>query len=76
MLECDFCACYSPEPGKGWAAYLWDDEIDAPGVRVYCPVCANTWFGLRPEVAAMYLCMWNPPTGDGPNLARDKGAGS
>ena len=22
MLECDFCGCYTPKPGKGWVAYL------------------------------------------------------
>ena len=67
MLECDFCGCYSPEPGKGWAAVRrYDPEgVDGLCVAVYCPPCAAAEFGHRPDVAARYVCLFEPPD---PNL--------
>jgi len=63
MLECDFCGCYTPKPGKGWAAYLEGEpsRIDEPGVVIYCPPCAAAFFGFRPDVAARYVCIFDPP---------------
>jgi hypothetical protein len=60
MLECDFCGCFSEKPGKGWAAYRVDDrvEIEAPFVAVYCPPCAASQFGHRPDLAAEYVCVF------------------
>ena len=77
MLECDFCGCYSPNPGKGWAAYHPEDAdgFDESGVRVYCPACANAWFGHRPEAAAKHVCIWKPPPDSRPKLDRTEGAG-
>ena len=63
MLECDFCGCYSPKPGKGWAAVrTYDPEgIDGLCVAVFCPPCAAAELGHRPEVAAEYVCIWEQP---------------
>ena len=63
MLECDFCGCYSPKPGKGWAAVRrYDPEgIDGVWVAVYCPPCAAAELGHRPDVAARYVCVFEPP---------------
>ena len=51
MLECDFCGCYSPKPGKGWfAVRRYDPEgIDGVSVAVFCPPCAAAEFGHRPR---------------------------
>ena len=48
MLECDFCACYSPD-GKGWVAYPGEEYagIDELGVLAFCPPCAAVVFGYR-----------------------------
>ena len=65
MLECDFCGCYTPKPGKGWVAYLGGGgepaRIDESGVVIYCPPCAAAFFGFRPDVAARYICIFDPP---------------
>jgi hypothetical protein len=60
VLECDFCGCYSEEPGKGWAAYRMEDRvgIEEPFVAVYCPVCAASEFGHRPGLGATYVCVF------------------
>ena len=34
--------------------------IDEPGVLIYCPPCAAAVFGLGPDVAAEYICIWEP----------------
>lgn len=62
MLECDFCGCYSPKPGRGWLAYLGDEQVrlDEPTVLIYCPPCAASVFGHRPDIAAEYDCIWEP----------------
>ena len=65
MLYCIECGCCSGELGKGWVAFRCDepdpDEGDAePGVAVYCPPCAAAEFGYRPDVAATYVCAWEP----------------
>ena len=61
MLECDFCGCYSPEPGKGWVAYPQKDYAsDEQAVLIYCPKCAGAEFGIRPDLAADYVCIWKP----------------
>ena len=66
MLECDFCGCYSPEPGKGWVAFPKEDHAgkDEPAVLVYCPPCAAAVFGHRPDVAADHVCIWKPMASD------------
>ena len=63
MLECDFCGCYSPEPTKGWVAFPNEDHAgkEEPGVLLYCPPCAAAEFGHRPDVAARYVCVFEPP---------------
>ena len=75
MLECDFCGCYSPKPGKGWAAVRrYDPEgIDGLCVAVFCPPCAAAEFGHRPDVAAEYVCIWEPLASDthGPSTEGD-----
>ena len=42
MIECDFCGCHTPKPGKGLAALLNGEpaRIDEPGVLIYFPPCA------------------------------------
>ena len=61
MLECDFCGCYAPKPGRGWVAYREkDDASDEQAVMVYCPPCAAAVFGHRPDLAATYVCIWKP----------------
>ena len=63
MLECDFCGCHSSEPGKGWAAVRrYDPErIDGLWVAVFCPACAASELGHRPDVAASHLCVFDRP---------------
>jgi hypothetical protein len=67
MLYCIECDCCSGGLGKGWVAFRCDDpdlEVnDPPAVLVYCPVCAAREFGYRPEVAANYVCAWEPIAG-------------
>ena len=62
MLECDFCGCYSPKPVRGWVAlYRADpDGIDEPRLAIFCPPCAASEYGYRPDVAANYECSWKP----------------
>lgn len=64
MLYCIECGCCSGELGKGWVAFRGDDadleRNDSPEVAIYCPQCAATGFGYRPEVAAKYVCAWEP----------------
>ena len=62
MLECDFCGCYSPDPTEGWVAFPKEDYagIDEPMCVVYCPRCAAAEYGHRPDVAAEYVCIWEP----------------
>jgi hypothetical protein len=62
MLYCIECGCCSGELGKGWVAYLCDDAggIEGPSIAIYCPPCAAAEFGYRPEVAANYVCAWEP----------------
>ena len=68
MLECDFCGCYSPKPVRGWVAlYRADpDGIDEPRLAIFCPPCAASEYGYRPDVAANYECVWKlqPPTSE------------
>ena len=48
MLECDFCGCYSPRPGRGWVAYPEKDDatIDEPGCPGLLPAVRRC--GVRP----------------------------
>ena len=61
MLDCDFCGCYAPEPAKGWTAVLRNEGADRPWVAIFCPPCAAAEFGYRPNVAAEYVCTFEPP---------------
>jgi hypothetical protein len=56
------CGCCSGELGKGWAAFIGEDPdgIDPPCVVIYCPPCAAREFGYRLDVAATYVCAWEP----------------
>jgi hypothetical protein len=64
VLYCIECGCCSGELGKGWVALLCDDpDPDVPhppAVALYCPPCAAAEFGYRPDVAANYVCAWDP----------------
>jgi hypothetical protein len=65
MLYCVECGCCSGETGQGWVGLRCDEpDPDEPddGVNVatYCPVCAAAEFGYRPDVAACYVCAWEP----------------
>ena len=62
MLYCEECGCCSGELGTGWTAWLCTDPdgIDEPSIVVYCPPCAFEEFGYRPDVAATYVCGWEP----------------
>ena len=66
MLDCDFCGCYSPRPEQGWVAYPGNEDpaIDAPGVLVYCPSCAEAVFNHPSAAAAEHVCIWKPQAGD------------
>ena len=41
VLECVECGCRDDERGRGWRAYLDDDQ----DVWIYCPDCAEREFG-------------------------------
>ena len=65
LLYCVECGCCSGELGKGWVALRCDEpDADEPDdgidVAIYCPVCADVEFGYRPDVAACYVCTWEP----------------
>ena len=62
MLECDFCGCYSPKPGKGWVAHPRGEDAgnDESGVLVYCPPCAAAVFNYPLAAAAGHVCVWKP----------------
>ena len=34
--------------------------IQEPSLVVYCPPCAAREFGYRPDLAASYVCAWEP----------------
>lgn len=62
MLYCEECFCCS-ELGKGWIATVADDPDDLdepPCILLYCPLCAARFFDYRPDVAATYVCTWEP----------------
>lgn len=62
VLYCEECGCCSGELGKSWVAYMCDDPdgADEPRIVVYCPPCAAAEFGYRPDIAANYVCAWEP----------------
>jgi hypothetical protein len=62
LLYCVECGCCSGDLGKGWTAFVCrdPDELDPPVLAVYCPPCAAAEFGYRPDVAAKYVCAWDP----------------
>ena len=72
MLYCVECGCCSGELGKGWVAFVGEDPdgIDPPRTVVYCPVCAAAEFGYRPDVAASYVCAWEPLPSETPDALR------
>jgi hypothetical protein len=58
FLTCIECGCVSGELGRGWAAYLTrdpDSPRDPPGIVLYCPPCAASEFGHRPDAAEAYI---------------------
>ena len=58
LLVCTECGCVSGELGRGWAAHVLrdpDDPLDPPTIAVYCPPCAASEFGHRPEAADSYV---------------------
>ena len=62
MLYCVECGCCSGEIGKGWTAFHCDDPngSEQPRIALYCPPCAASEFGYKPDVAARYVCAWEP----------------
>ena len=64
MLYCIECGCCSGELGRGWVAFRTDDPNqnadDPPEIAIYCPPCAASEFGYRPDIAANYVCAWDP----------------
>lgn len=64
MLCCIECGCWSGELGKGWVAFRCDDpDPDEPSdgrsmIAVYCPRCAASEFGYRPDIGATYVRSW------------------
>jgi len=77
VLYCVECGCCSGELGKGWVAFRCDDYPDpdegegGPAVAVYCPPCAAAEFGYRPDVAATYVCAWEPLPEPAPDSLAD-----
>ena len=65
VLRCEACGCVSVD-GSGWVGKTaFDpDEDAAPSAVVYCPPCAATEFGYRPEQAGGYVCVWEPLPGE------------
>jgi hypothetical protein len=61
-MYCDECGCCSGELGAGWTAWvcLDPDNVDPASIVVYCPPCAAAEFDYRPDVAAGYVCAWDP----------------
>ena len=50
---------------RGWIAQIAFDPEDGmpPRVVAYCPPCAASEFGYRPEAAEGYACAWEPLPG-------------
>ena len=42
------------------------DRIEEPRVALFCPPCAAAEYGLRPDVAAADVCLWEPRPGSEP----------
>jgi hypothetical protein len=66
VLYCVECGCCSGELGKGWSAFICEDPDgdDPPSITVYCPPCAASEFGYRPDLAENYVCGWEPILSD------------
>jgi hypothetical protein len=81
VLCCIECGCCSGELGKGWVAFRCDEpDPDEPNdgrsmIAVYCPRCAASEFGYRPDIGATYVRSW-PTTGMafGPNDGAARGS--
>ena len=60
VLYCQECGCRSDD-GRGWIGHIADDPEDEqpPKVIVFCPPCAASEFGYRPDIAATYVCAWD-----------------
>jgi hypothetical protein len=73
VLYCEECGCCSGELGKSWVAYMCNDPdgIDEPRIAVYCPPCAAAEFGHRPDIAANYVCAWEPLPGQAPEASTE-----
>jgi hypothetical protein len=73
VLYCEECGCCSGELGKSWVAYMCNDPdgIDTPRIAVYCPPCAAAEFGYRPDIAANYMCAWEPLPNETPEAATE-----
>jgi hypothetical protein len=73
VLYCEECGCCSGELGKSWVAFMCNDPdgIDEPRIAVYCPPCAAAEFGHRPDIAADYVCAWEPLPGQAPEASTE-----
>ena len=65
VLYCQECGCCSHH-GRGWTAHISfaADGNEQPKVMAYCPPCAASEFDYRPDVAATYVCEWEPLPGE------------
>ena len=64
VLYCWECGCCS-YTGRGWIGEISFDPDDGepPKVVAYCPACAASEFGYRPDVGERYECVWEPLPG-------------
>ena len=65
VLYCQECGCCSHD-GRGWSAHIAVDVDgnERPSVVAFCPPCAASEFGYRPETAEGYECVWEPLPGE------------
>ena len=68
-MYCEQCGC-SGKLGTGWVTFVRAeldeiDEIDDARLSgEYCPPCAAAFFGYQSDVAADYVCAWEPIPGE------------
>jgi hypothetical protein len=49
-LRCAECSLITGEFGRGWRAFLTDDEWSPPDVVVLCPTCSERVPGPSPRI--------------------------
>ena len=61
-MYCEQCGC-SGKLGTGWVTFVRAELDEIDGARLtgeYCPPCAAGFFGYQSDVAAAYVCAWEP----------------